>query len=503
MDRCRLLIAEDCPEHQRVLLRALCEAAPGARVRTASTRQEFLQEIRHGQFDCVVIDFSLGASTLLREAAADLCDTPAVVISASDEQSVVIESLRRGAADYLPKAEALAGDALWRRVQAAIERARSAKLDRRRASRRERALRRAAETDALTGLYNRRFATRALHSERVRHDRREHTACVMLDIDHFKGINDRLGHAAGDAVLARVAAIVREQAGAADTPVRWGGEEFLVLRPSVSLAEAWCWADGLRRRLAAAPMKAGGERVRITVSGGVALVPTRDLCEHSVTLADGALYLAKEHGRDRVCTADMARMLEVAESCRGEAAERAPERARRFLGAIDAGLGPVQKEHTGAHAQRVSELSAGLARAVNLPAADAAAAEHAALLHDLGKVGVPEPLLAQPRPYTCAEREFVGEHARFSGDLAEALAMPGAVVSAVREQHRRYDSGAPAGGVIAVADAYDAMTTGRPHAAGKTPEQALAELRHQRGRQFDPDAVDGMHFVKPRLGLAA
>ncbi|GHC26467.1 hypothetical protein GCM10010082_19560 [Kushneria pakistanensis] len=168
-------------------------------------------------------------------------------------------------------------------------------------------LKRLAETDQLTGLANRRAVQEIL--KRQDHHRRTDriSSVIIIDIDHFKSVNDRLGHEAGDSTLKHFAqhltAIVRQQ----DMAVRWGGEEFLILLPDTSIEEAALMAERLRSRIETTPVALAQQLLSITISLGVAAVPpdTGD-AEKAIHHADEALYRAKHGGRNRVCRYDAA-----------------------------------------------------------------------------------------------------------------------------------------------------------------------------------------------------
>ncbi|MFC0268852.1 GGDEF domain-containing protein [Kushneria aurantia] len=165
-------------------------------------------------------------------------------------------------------------------------------------------LRQQAETDPLTGLANRRGAQHVLR--RLDRDRAAGAVASVLigDIDHFKAVNDTLGHDAGDQVIQAFAARIRSVLRQQDIAVRWGGEEFLVLLPRTDLAEALQVAQRLREQIAASPFPAGGQTVAITTSVGVAEArnDARSL-QSVISSADDALYRAKREGRNRVCHA--------------------------------------------------------------------------------------------------------------------------------------------------------------------------------------------------------
>jgi diguanylate cyclase (GGDEF)-like protein len=168
---------------------------------------------------------------------------------------------------------------------------------------RERRLRDLAWTDPLTGVSNRRRFLELFAVEFERAKRYgEELSCVMLDLDHFKGVNDRYGHLVGDRVLVAAADAFRSSLRAADVIARWGGEEFAVLLPHTDLAGAQAVAERCRRALEDVVVQAGAARVGITVSVGVAGFPDARLDGPDALMrsADDALYQAKSSGRNCV-----------------------------------------------------------------------------------------------------------------------------------------------------------------------------------------------------------
>jgi diguanylate cyclase (GGDEF)-like protein len=160
-----------------------------------------------------------------------------------------------------------------------------------------------ATLDALTELYNRRHFQELLEKELARAGRHARPlALAILDVDHFKRINDEHGHIAGDGVLRQIATIVREHVRGEDIAARIGGEEFAVLLPEAGLPAAEAFAERLRAAIEAAAFAPGGAPRRVTISIGIALLaPTRASRSELMRAADAALYEAKESGRNRVC----------------------------------------------------------------------------------------------------------------------------------------------------------------------------------------------------------
>ena len=503
MKKHTILLAEDNPSHRELLELALLEACPDLEICTAGSREEIIAIAEPGRFDCAVIDFNLppfAAPEIIRDLQRIQPDTPIVVVSSSENQSVVIESLRTGVSDFVPKANAVAGTLLWERVRDAIVAERTQQRERRTINRRIQSLRELSETDPLTGLSNRRACDRIIREFAGRPDRRERMATVMIDLDHFKAINDTQGHAAGDDALRSVANIVREEIRSCDIAARWGGEEILVLRQSESITDAWIWADNLRRRIAS-EVRAGALNSPVTASMGIEVSPVEGLSAESVSRADSAMYLAKETGRDRVCTWPMVRAVEIAYEVGSEVMMTPRARLLHLLERLTPEMGRVQKDHTGPHGRDVRNLALGVAESLSLDPRSVAALELASEFHDIGKLGIPEELLALPRRLTLDERRLIDEHARLGAVILRACGAGELDASVVEMHHRRCDEAEGSGdaeqlaSVICACDAFAAMTTERPYCEPIAAERAVAELEACSGSHFRADVVAAL---KPR-----
>lgn len=161
-----------------------------------------------------------------------------------------------------------------------------------------------ASRDPLTGLANRRSAERRLDADRARALRLDEPLSVlMLDLDHFKQVNDHWGHAAGDLVLKATAQALREELRGADLPSRFGGEEFLTILPGTDAGRALDVAERIRERIAKLAIAVPGDTIQITASIGVATIIRDEAAQELVARADVALYRAKDDGRDRCVSA--------------------------------------------------------------------------------------------------------------------------------------------------------------------------------------------------------
>ncbi|MEA3018640.1 MAG: two-component system, cell cycle response regulator [Actinomycetota bacterium] len=296
----RIVVADDSIVVRTLLRRQLEEH--GHIVIEAVDGEDALRACRDHRPDLVLLDVEMpkldGHAVLAAlRADPDLADTPVVFLTARTTTEDVVEGLRLGAHDYLRKpfepAELLARVSAAHRVKSLQDqlRQRNAELDA------------MSRTDALTGLPNRRHLQDhllATASAARRHG--QSLAILMVDIDHFKDVNDTLGHDGGDRVLREIAARVSAACRTEDVAGRWGGEEFLVVAPFTDRESAASLAESIRDAIASQPLASSGQLVvDVTVSIGAA-AGAGDI-DALVKEADDALYAAKDAGRNRVVVA--------------------------------------------------------------------------------------------------------------------------------------------------------------------------------------------------------
>lgn len=504
MRETRILIAEDDAAHRKLLVLALSRAGAEVDVVIAQDLAQATAALRAQRFDCIVLDFHLRGHTaadVVREAEATQPGTPWLVVSASEEQRVAIEALRLGAADFLHKDDAVSGRTLWEHVSAAIDRSRTRFAERREVNRRMRDLERLSDTDELTGLHNRRAMEQAIATMRDgRGDRRGLTGVAFLDVDRFKQINDTHGHLSGDEVLRQIARTLRRCASNADILSRWGGEEFVVVRQSETLIDLWCWADDLRAEIAS-DVRVPGNGQTVTASVGVEVVGTGSFSCETIDAADHAMYLAKTTGRDRVCTADMARAIETARALGDDSSLTTRQRLAELVNRLSDRLGPTQREHVGPHGRCVRSLVERVARQLTGVKHRSEALAFAAEFHDIGKLGVPEEVLAAPRRLTAQERRIIDLHARLGADIVRACRASFETTDAIAGHHLRFDNSheqhnAPStSAIISACDAFVVMTSPRPYAKARGAENAMRELTAMSGSQFHPAVVEAIRIV--------
>ncbi|HEX5503662.1 MAG TPA: diguanylate cyclase [Thermomicrobiales bacterium] len=401
-----------------------------------------------------------------------------------------------------------------------------------------------AATDPITELPNHRSLKERLDEELARARRHGLTLCVlMLDIDHFKSFNDAFGHAAGDLALQVVAGALRRALRRGDYAARYAGEEFVLILPETTAQTGALIADRLRAAVAglidepdcALPGP-------VTVSIGVAAFPEhgvdRDLL---LQAADLAMYLAKHIGRNQVCLAnelgtargldalfaqltshlalptarwgphlvtDLERRFTRLASLRvdpdernlAEGAEAAYHYTVQTVTALAATI-DAKDHYTEGHSRHVAALAVQLARAAGLPREAVEQIHVGGLLHDIGKIGIPEAILNKPGRLTDDEWPLMRSHPDIGARILAPIAALGGVIPLVRHHHERWDGQGyplrlegehiPVGArIIAICDAYDTMVSDRPYRHGLGHAAAVARLRAAAGAQFDPRLVD-------------
>lgn len=362
-----------------------------------------------------------------------------------------------------------------------------------------------ALVDALTGLANHRAFHERLAEEFARSRRHgRHLSLAVFDLDHFKNVNDVHGHPVGDDVLRETAKRLRGQARQGDVVARVGGEEFAWLMPETSPSDAREVAERARASVSRSPYPGVGT---MTASAGICDMQWADGPGDLYRLADGALYWAKGHGRDQsvVYSPDVVKELSLEDHARRVERERAVTAIVALARAVDA-----RDPRTSRHSEQVAQLAGELAMSRGWSRDRVARLREAARVHDVGKVGVPDALLFKEGELTLAERRQVEAHALLGAQIV-ADALDPEQVQWVRGHHERFDGdGYPDGvsgrhipegaRILAVADAWDAMTSSGTYAVARSRQDALDELRRCSGSQFCPDVVAALFNLQPRVG---
>lgn len=372
-----------------------------------------------------------------------------------------------------------------------------------------------AMRDPLTGCINRRSLFERLDTLWKSAHRYGHSvSCLMLDVDHFKSINDNYGHAFGDEVLKTISDVMHKTCRDTDIVCRYGGEEFTIVLPRENFSGALQAAH----RILNAVRNTNFSGRRFTISIGVS---TSDFGastpQELIEQADKSLYLAKKSGRDRVCgwpdvPADWvqqdvpAKSQEVTESS-GDNLCDVHHKAEELTIPFQAVVALVsalsfRDPETADHSSRVADLSVSLAKG-RMSARETYLLEAAALLHDIGKIGVPDAILLKPGQLTSEEWEVMRQNDRMGAEIVEsAFGVPqlSEIVRNYRIDFVKYLERGTIGDstidlcskIIRICDAFDSMTSRRSYRAGRSVEEAIAELQRCSGTDFDPDLVDAL-----------
>ncbi|OFX33633.1 MAG: hypothetical protein A2Z07_04795 [Armatimonadetes bacterium RBG_16_67_12] len=537
----RILIVTD--EHSVRALQRRLESL-GARVRAQSTGREVIAAVREHAPDLVLLDLALpglGGSRAIRALKKEPAThaIPVIVVSASNDVESRVECLDEGASDCLTRpishAEVIA------RIRVILQAKAREDLLRRRVN----FLENLAASDPLTSLFNRRAFDDRLHLEMERAARTgQPLSCLILDIDWFKAVNDQYGHQVGDDVLRQIAKIMVDGRREHDAMCRYGGEEFVWLLPATDQATLVERAEWLRGAIEDTEIPTAEGSFKISVSIGAS---TYQLSEHGrlsahllLEQADTALLEAKKLGKNRVVfrepAPEEAREAHLAEVEDAEGPSAAPrvatappdgdserhvragaestdtwgrhvrlqEEIRVLLNSsikvLTAALAAKDSD-TMSHCHRVACTAVAVAMEMGLPAQEIERVKLASLIHDIGKLAIPEPILSKPAPLTAAEWEIVKKHPeRGAAILQEARSFSHLTDLVLYHQESFDGTGYPDGlagreiplgaRIIRVADTFDALTSDRPYRPRKSLEDAKAELRHMAGAALDPAVVN-------------
>jgi two-component system cell cycle response regulator len=347
-----------------------------------------------------------------------------------------------------------------------------------------------ATTDLLTGLPNRRKLMADLERKLPQASEDDPLALILLDLDGFKLYNDNFGHPAGDELLVRLGRRLASACGQSAVPYRMGGDEFCVLS-NVEGRSAYDLASS-----AAQALDEEGEGFRVSASYGTVLMPneTADVGE-ALRLVDARMYVQKQSGRASASHQSTNVLLQAIMECERE---------------------------LGLHLNAVTELAEATGRRMELPEDELERARLTASLHDVGKVAIPDAILAKAEPLDETEWQFIQRHTLIGQRILAAAPALVDVAQLVRWTHERFDGrGYPDGlegesiplalRIVAVCDAFEAMISKRTYREAMSVGDALAELRRCSGTQFDPAVVEALcgevaargKRARPLVGISA
>jgi diguanylate cyclase (GGDEF)-like protein/putative nucleotidyltransferase with HDIG domain len=366
----------------------------------------------------------------------------------------------------------------------------------------------AARTDPLTGLPNRVALHEAVERELQRaipHQRP--VSVVVIDLDRFNRVNERLGIAAGDQIIHKVSALLEDRSRLMDVVARSGGQEFVVLLPEMEPHAAFLFAEEVLKELRQTFTK---PKMGLTASAGVASFPEHagDLAE-LLSASDQALRAAKALGRDRavIYSPDVTGVI-------GAMSGRKSVEAQAHLATVLSLAEALDQRDSGTarHSQTVGHFCEMMAIELGMNEEHVQRVQLAGILHDIGKIGVPDSILCKPGPLTSGEMEQMKRHPELGARILSSRELDD-VRGWILKHHEWPDgSGYPKGlkesqipveaSILAVADAYEAMTSDRVYRMSIGPERARDELLRWSGRQFSERVVQAFLRALDREGAS-
>jgi len=369
-------------------------------------------------------------------------------------------------------------------------------------------------TDALTGVGSRRLLEDKLEAECARAKRYKRPFSVaIIDLDNFKTINDVFGHATGDDALKKLAECMKNQKRIPDILARYGGDEFVILMPETEASDALIFMDRIRAKVQQIEIQ---ENVSMTISCGVAqsMPDFSDSSSEVIRRADLALYEAKSAGRNcaKLWNKKMSKVLKAGDI----EFERIKKLKRRVAGLseqaekmfIQSIWGLVQAleakdPYAKKHSESVMHYAVGIAGMMKIPPKQLEVLRRAAMIHDIGNIGIPDAILSKPGKLTPHERRIIEKHPLIAVRILDKMSFLEQEVTIVRSHHEKWNGhGYPDGlsntsipigaRILAVADTFDALISDRSYHNSRSITEAIEILTDSSGYDFDPDAVKAL-----------
>jgi diguanylate cyclase (GGDEF)-like protein len=376
--------------------------------------------------------------------------------------------------------------------------------------------------DPHTGLYNYRYLKRLLEKELSRSKR--HAApisLIMMDIDYFKSINDVYGHQYGDFILNSFGQFLLKFVRGSDVVVRYGGEEFVFLLLDTNKDGAMLFGRRLLEKINEQVFDEKGNKINLKISMGLATFPDDKLTDTDdgiIDVADKALAHAKEDGGNRIYALQEVHKKEMKQALKKggpESVEHLKTKLSRMSQRISNSLIEsiyafsktieARDSSTGDHSKKLIVLVTRMGKDLGLSSKEIEDLGHAAVLHDLGKIGISDRILHKKNKLSAGEYKKIQKHPQIGAEIIRPVHSLCGVIPSILYHHERYDGRGycanlkgdqiPMGArIVAVADVYSALVENRPYRKAYSKEEALEIIKQGSGSQFDPKVVDA--FLK-------
>ncbi len=369
-------------------------------------------------------------------------------------------------------------------------------------------------TDALTGVGSRRLLEDKLEAECARAIRYKHPFSIaIIDLDNFKTINDVFGHATGDDALKKFAECMKNQKRIPDILARYGGDEFVVLMPETEASDALTFMERIRAKVQQIEVQ---ENVSMTISCGIAqsLPDFSDSSSNVIRRADLALYEAKSAGRNcaMLWNEKMSKVLKAGDieferikKLKRRVAGLSEQAEKMFMQSIWGLVQALEAKDPYAkkHSESVMHYAVAIAGMMKIPPKQLDVLSRAAMIHDIGNIGIPDAILSKPGRLTPRERKIIEQHPLIAVRILDKMSFLEQEVKIVRAHHEKWNGqGYPDGllntsipigaRILAVADTFDALISDRSYHNSRSVAEAIGILTDSSGYDFDPEAVKAL-----------
>jgi len=517
-----ILIVDDDPAMLETLRDILSEEGYTITcVRTATLAEE---EIKKKFYNLALIDLNLPDGKgleLLRLIKNASSESAVIIFTGYASLESAVSALNEGAFAYLQKPLNM------EEVKISIQRA----LDMQRLSFDNKKMMNRLEeislTDTRTGLYNYRYLMERLTSE-VKRARRYvfPLSVLMLDLDYFKSINDVYGHQYGDRILKELADYLRGFVRGGDIVARYGGEEFVILLPDTNKKGAVIFCERLLAGMGSHVFDPRGKKIKLKISVGIANFPedgvTTGTAPGLLDVADRALLRAKESGGNRLATCECVRRdvkdgvnknemkdIEEARKKLSKMARRANQSLVESIYAL-AKMIEAKDQYSGTHSEDMVFIVTEIGKRMKLSREEIENLKHAAILHDLGKVGIPDKILHKGGKLSVKEYQLLKKHPQIGAEIIRPFHILKEVIPIILYHHERFDGLGYSAGlkgkeiplgarITAIADVYHALVSARPYRNAYSNKEALGIVEGGAGTQFDPEIVKlFLEIMKPQ-----